>query len=109
MADILTVGALVVGIVAVVMLAAASVLGFRSGVTARLSAIERRLAAVTEHLGIQEQDDPEIVDHVLNGRTVEAIKLYRHRNGADLVEAKRAVDDIARRGSGPGSRRAESP
>lgn len=66
---------------------------------ARLAAIERKLQAVLDHLGIEEVEPtyPEVLDHVRRGETVKAVKAYRERTGAGLVEAKRAVDRLAGR------------
>ncbi len=61
---------------------------------ARLAAIERKLQAVLDHLGIEDVEPsyPEVVDLARRGRTIEAITLYREHTGAGLVEAKHAVE-----------------
>jgi hypothetical protein len=41
--------------------------------------------------------DADIESAVRAGRTIDAIRLYRQRGGAGLVEAKAAVDAMARR------------
>ncbi|TNH28066.1 hypothetical protein FHG89_16635 [Micromonospora orduensis] len=46
------------------------------------------------HLGIAVPVDPEVVRHLENGRTIEAVRAYRRQTGAGLVEAKQAVDRI---------------
>jgi hypothetical protein len=68
---------------------------------ARLTAIERRLSLIMEHLGVA---DPQphlapVRAELARGRKIEAIKAYREITGAGLREAKEAVDGLAR-GSG---------
>jgi ribosomal protein L7/L12 len=62
----------------------------------RLRAIERKLDAIMAHLGI---DDPhsqldEVKQLAMNGRKIEAIKLYRQQTGCGLAEAKTYVDSL---------------
>ncbi|MFK0259188.1 hypothetical protein [Streptomyces sp. NPDC090445] len=64
----------------------------------RAERLERRLGLVLDHLGIEEPEPAglEGVRALLReGRTIEAIKAYRAATGADLVEAKRAVEELA--------------
>jgi ribosomal protein L7/L12 len=63
----------------------------------QLAVIRRKLDLVMDHLGIVEPVEPEVVRHLQNGRTIEAVRAYRNQTGASLVEAKRAVDSIADR------------
>jgi ribosomal protein L7/L12 len=42
--------------------------------------------------------DPQIVELMRQGRTIEAIKIYRDQTGVGLAEAKAAVEQLA----GPG-------
>jgi ribosomal protein L7/L12 len=102
MTNTVIVVALVLGLVAVVMLAAAAVLGFRDQALARLAVIERRLAAMMEHLGVPEPEPEteDVVARLSDGDMVGAIKLYRRRTGASMVEAKSAVEELARRQGG---------
>lgn len=96
--------ALVVGSLAIVMVAAAAILRFRDETVTRLAAIERRLTAIMQHLGVPEQEPEtaDIIAHLDGGRTAEAVRVYRRRTGTGLIEAKKAVDDIdRRRASGP--------
>ena len=68
--------------------------------TRRLAAIERKLDLVIEHLGLQEPglDAPAaVVQELLAGRKIQAIKVYREATGATLKEAKDAVEEVARR------------
>jgi ribosomal protein L7/L12 len=86
--DTVIVVALVLGLVAAVMLVVAAGLRFRDQTRA--------------HLGVPESE-PETADVVARlskGDTVGAIKLYRRRTGASLLEAKNAVDEMARRQDG---------
>jgi ribosomal protein L7/L12 len=68
--------------------------------TRRLALVERKLDAVLDHLGIEvPQPHLEQVEAlVAQGKTVQAIRAYREATGADLVEAKQAVDRLG----GPG-------
>jgi ribosomal protein L7/L12 len=61
----------------------------------QLAVIVRKLDRVIDHLGIAEPEEAEIVRHVRNGSTVEAVAAYRRQTGASLLEAKQAVDRIA--------------
>uniref|UniRef100_A0AAU2JUE5 Ribosomal protein L7/L12 C-terminal domain-containing protein n=1 Tax=Streptomyces sp. NBC_00049 TaxID=2903617 RepID=A0AAU2JUE5_9ACTN len=63
----------------------------------RADRLERRLGLVLTHLGIEEPE-PAGMDEVRallrDGRTIEAIKVYRRITGAGLAEAKNAVEAI---------------
>ena len=61
----------------------------------QLAAIVRKVDRVIDHLGIADPEEAEVVRHVENGRTVEAVVAYRKQTGASLLEAKQAVDRIA--------------
>lgn len=67
-----------------------------SRVERRAARIERKLDVVMGHLGLQEEipglDDVRAL--VREGKQVQAVKLYRENTGADLVEAKQAVDRL---------------
>jgi ribosomal protein L7/L12 len=92
--------ALLVTLVLVVLLAVAA-FGQRQTeirrVQRRLAAVERKLDAVAEHLGVPTPEPrlPEVEDLIAQGRTIQAIKAYREATGADLVEAKEAVDRLS--------------
>ncbi|WP_043494609.1 hypothetical protein [Streptomyces viridosporus] len=62
----------------------------------RVARVERKLDLVLEHLGLREEIPrlDEIVALVREGKTVQAVKVYREATGADLVEAKQAVDRL---------------
>ncbi|UWZ34653.1 ribosomal protein L7/L12 [Dactylosporangium roseum] len=64
-----------------------------------LAELERKLDLIMAHLGIREPE-PEAPDAVLQelmaGRKIQAIKLFREATGAGLKEAKHAVELLAR-------------
>ncbi|MFJ6486152.1 hypothetical protein ACIQK6_39415 [Streptomyces sp. NPDC091682] len=60
--------------------------------------IERRLALVLDHFGIEEPEPAgmdEVRAHLRADRHISAIKEYRRITGAGLAEAKLAVDALA--------------
>jgi ribosomal protein L7/L12 len=65
----------------------------------RLALVERKLDAVLDHLGVQVPEPHlEQVETLLRqGKTIHAVKAYREATGADLREAKEAVDRLAGR------------
>lgn len=67
----------------------------------RLAALERKVDAVADHLGVlvPEPQHPDVVLLLQQGQKIQAIKQYRQDTGADLVTAKGAVEEIARRRS----------
>jgi ribosomal protein L7/L12 len=67
----------------------------RRGSAARMAALNRKLDLVMAHLGIASPEEPEVLHHLANGRTIEAVRAYREQTGATLLEAKQAVDRIA--------------
>lgn len=85
---------------AVLLLASASVsrAGDQARTARRLAAIERRVRAVMDHLGVVEPEPvlPQVVTELEGGRKIEAIKVYRDLTGAGLKEAKDAVEAMAR-------------
>jgi ribosomal protein L7/L12 len=65
----------------------------------RLAAVERKLDLIMTHLGVREpaSDVPgDILQELLAGRKVHAIKAYREATGVGLKEAKDAVELLAR-------------
>lgn len=60
----------------------------------RLAAIERRLGAIMDHLGVEDVEPrfPEVERLARQGETIKAVRLYRQQTGAGLRAAKRAVD-----------------
>ncbi len=71
----------------------------RSSAT-QLSAVKQKLDLVLDHLGIATPGESEVIHHLENGRTIEAVRAYRTQTGVSLLEAKQAVDRIAA-GQGP--------
>ncbi|MCU7723802.1 hypothetical protein ODJ79_08765 [Actinoplanes sp. KI2] len=67
----------------------------RRSTATQLTAIQRRLDLVMNHLGIAAPEEAEVVHHLENGRMIEAVRAYRKHTGASLLEAKQAVDRIA--------------
>ena len=65
---------------------------------ARLAAIERRLQAIMDHLGIVDVEPsfPQVTELARRGQKIQAIKLYREQTGAGLAEAKDAVERMER-------------
>lgn len=65
----------------------------------RLAIVERKLDAVLEQLGVQvpEPHLAEVEALLRRGKTIHAIKAYREATGADLREAKEAVDRLSGR------------
>lgn len=63
----------------------------------RLGLLERKLDAVLDHLGVPfaEPGFEQVESYVREGKKIQAIKAYRERTGASLVEAKEAVERIA--------------
>ncbi|WP_327284591.1 MULTISPECIES: hypothetical protein [unclassified Streptomyces] len=63
----------------------------------RSELLERRLGLVLDHFGIEEPEPAgldEVRALVRDGRTVEAIRVYRRLTGAGLLEAKQAVEAL---------------
>ena len=72
----------------------------QSRTEARLATLERKVDAIVDHLGVvvPEPRYPEVERLVAADQQVAAVRRYRQDTGADLVTAKNAVDEIARRG-----------
>lgn len=86
---------LVIATIGSVAAAAGAWIQERHGSATQLAAVQRKLDLVLDHLGITMPEDQEVVRHLENGRAVEAVRAYRKRTGANLVEARQAVDRIA--------------
>jgi ribosomal protein L7/L12 len=92
---ILLLGAVI--LVGVAMLGSSAVDRKLSRVERRIVQLDRKLDAVLDHLGIV-GSEPELdqVNALLRqGKKIQAIKVYRESTGADLKEAKDAVDRLA--------------
>jgi ribosomal protein L7/L12 len=65
----------------------------------RLALVERKLDAVLDHLGVEvpEPHMERVAALLGQGKTIQAIKAYREATGADLREAKEAVDRLGGR------------
>ena len=70
----------------------------------KVSALQRKVSDLYRRLGEAEPSDeelmssdadPRVVEAVLSGNMVEAIKIQREVSGQDLASAKAAVDAIA--------------
>jgi ribosomal protein L7/L12 len=64
----------------------------------KLTMIDRRLRLIMEHLDIREpaSDLHPVLQELVEGRKIHAVKKYREITGAGLQEAKEAVEEIAR-------------
>jgi ribosomal protein L7/L12 len=60
----------------------------------RVARVERQLDLILDHLGVREdpQHLPQVTALLREGKKIQAIKAYREATGADLKEAKDAVD-----------------
>ncbi len=67
-----------------------------AGQSAQLRRLDRKVDAIVEHLGIKVVDDadPKVLELLIAGKKIEAIKLYREQSGADLKEAKDYVESL---------------
>lgn len=63
----------------------------------RLDRMERKLDAIVAQLGvtIEEPGLAEVTALVREGKKIQAIKVYRENTGADLKEARDAVERLA--------------
>jgi ribosomal protein L7/L12 len=65
----------------------------------RVAAVERKLDLIMTHLGIREPEPDlpaAVLQELLAGRKIQAIKEYREATGVGLKEAKDAVELLAR-------------
>ncbi len=64
---------------------------------ARLARLEKRISSIEARLGIERDTGrEEVVSLILEGKIINAIKLYREQTGIGLLEAKRVVEQIGR-------------
>jgi ribosomal protein L7/L12 len=64
----------------------------------RLAVVERKLDLIMAHLGIREPESDApgaVLQELLAGRKIQAIKVYREATGVGLKEAKEAVERLA--------------
>jgi ribosomal protein L7/L12 len=93
-------GMLLLGVVALVVVVAvgSSATDRRlTRVDRRLARMERKLDAIAEGLGVTvtEPGLVEVAALLREGKKIQAIKAYRERTGADLKEARDAVERMA--------------
>jgi ribosomal protein L7/L12 len=64
----------------------------------KLVAVERKLDLIMEHLGVREPElaNLAVLEELMAGRKIQAIKAYREATGAGLKEARDAVELLAR-------------
>ncbi|MER6128768.1 ribosomal protein L7/L12 [Streptomyces sp. NPDC001795] len=62
----------------------------------RIARVEQKLDLILGHLGIDHADPAldQVTALVRDGKKIQAIKVYREITGADLVEAKEAVERL---------------
>ena len=62
----------------------------------RLGRLERKVDAIVKHLGVSVVDevDPKVLELVIAGKKIEAIKLYREQTKVGLKEAKDYVESL---------------
>ncbi len=69
----------------------------------RVIRLEGKVEFLYQHLGItfvpelQPADDPQVIEQLKKGKTLDAIKTYRDLHQATLPEAKHAVEEIMAR------------
>ncbi|WP_310973124.1 MULTISPECIES: hypothetical protein [unclassified Amycolatopsis] len=87
----------VVALVAVVGLASSATERRLGRVDRRLARVERKLDAIAERLGVPttEPELAEVTELLRQGKKIQAIKAYRERTGADLREARDAVERLS--------------
>ncbi|MER8005174.1 MULTISPECIES: ribosomal protein L7/L12 [unclassified Streptomyces] len=63
----------------------------------RVARVERKLDLIIAHLGIDASEpwNDEVTALLRDGKKIQAIKVYREATGADLREAKEAVERLA--------------
>ena len=94
---------LLVLLVGVAMLLVSSLIGSaqrrQTRTEARLAELQRTVDALAEHLGVTvpEPQHPEVERLLAAGQQVAAVKAYRQATGADLLTARNAVEELARR------------
>ena len=86
----------VVTLVAVVGLASSATDRRLGRVDRRLARVERKLDAIAEALGVStgEPELAEVTELLRQGKKIQAIKAYRDSTGADLKEARDAVERL---------------
>jgi ribosomal protein L7/L12 len=86
----------VVALVVVVALGSSATDRRLARVDRRLARVEEKLDAIAGHLGVAltEPDLPQVREFLRQGKKIQAIKAYRESTGADLKEARDAVERL---------------
>jgi ribosomal protein L7/L12 len=86
----------VVVLIAVVGLASSATDRRLGRVDRRLARVERKLDAIADRLGVpvEEPELAEVTELLRQGKKIQAIKAYRDSTGADLKEARDAVERL---------------
>ncbi len=64
---------------------------------ARLAQLEKRISGIEAHLGIErDAGNDQVAALILEGKKINAIKLYRDQTSIGLREAKEAVEQMER-------------
>ncbi|MEU3947481.1 ribosomal protein L7/L12 [Streptomyces sp. NPDC029526] len=87
---------LILFLACVVILGAAGIQSRIARTERRLARAERKLDLLLDHFGLRQElpRRDEITALLREGKKIQAIKVYREATGADLVEAKEAVDRL---------------
>ncbi|MCR6482013.1 hypothetical protein M8542_04215 [Amycolatopsis sp. OK19-0408] len=90
-------GMLLLGIVLLVAVVGLSSSTTERRLSRRLDRMERKLDAIVTQLGVtvEEPGLAEVTALVREGKKIQAIKTYREHTGADLKEARDAVERLA--------------
>jgi len=66
----------------------------------RINKLEKQIEYLYTHLGVtfvedtHSSDDPDVVNALRSRNVIEAIKVYRAKNGGGLAQAKMAVEEV---------------
>jgi ribosomal protein L7/L12 len=90
-------GMLLLGVVLLVAVVGLSSSATERRLTRRLERMERKLDAIVVQLGVtvEEPGLAEVTALLREGKKIQAIKAYRENTGADLKEARDAVERLA--------------
>jgi ribosomal protein L7/L12 len=90
-------GMLLLGVVLLVVVVGLGSSATERRLSRRLERMERKLDAIVAQLGVtvEEPGLAEVAALLREGKKIQAIKTYRERTGADLKEARDAVERLA--------------
>jgi ribosomal protein L7/L12 len=90
-------GMLLLGVVLLVVVVGLGSSATERRLSRRLERMERKLDAIVAQLGVtvEEPGLAEVAALVREGKKIQAIKVYRENTGADLKEARDAVERLA--------------